>query len=68
MNRSEARAYATSCQREHCDRLKNVGEAYILHNPLGVRATRPRYWPIAASSSAAACDPTWRGAPPARES
>ena len=25
MNRSEARAYATSCQREHCDRLKNVG-------------------------------------------
>eukprot|EP00964_Phaeocystis_antarctica_P045749 scaffold26351_cov64-Phaeocystis_antarctica.AAC.2 len=25
MNRSEARAYATSCQREHCDRLNNVG-------------------------------------------
>jgi len=25
MNRSEARAYATSCQREHCDRLKNIG-------------------------------------------
>ena len=25
MNRSEARAYATSCQREHCERLKNVG-------------------------------------------